>query len=99
MTSSLLQQHTGRQTCDSFPVNLMQELEHVYRAKAPAEEEEEAVMVSCGIVGYASFVSVILPEEETEPLSEAAFNMLLECSHSSSLPLSCTALNLLLFFR
>lgn len=97
MTSSLLQQHTGRQTCDSFPVNLMQELECVYRAKAPAEEE--AVMVSCGIVGYASFVSVILPEEETEPLSEAAFNMLLECSHSSSLPLSCTALNLLLFFR
>lgn len=92
MTSSLLQQHTGRQTCDSFPVNLMQELERVYRAKAPAEEEE-AVMVSCGIVGYASFVSVILPEEETEPLSEAA------CSHSSSLPLSCTALNLLLFFR
>lgn len=99
MTSSLLQQHTGRQTCDSFPVNLMQELERVYRAKAPAEEEEEAVMVSCGIVGYASFLSVILPEEETEPLSEAAFNMLLECSHSSSLPLSCTALNLLLFFR
>lgn len=99
MTSSLLQQHTGRQTCDSFPVNLMQELERVYRAKAPAEEEEEAVMVSCGIVDYASFVSVILPEEETEPLSEAAFNMLLECSHSSSLPLSCTALNLLLFFR
>lgn len=97
MTSSLLQQHTGRQTCDSFPVNLMQELERVYRAKAPAEEE--AVMVSCGIVGYASFVSVILPEEETEPLSEAAFNMLLECSHSSSLSLSCTALNLLLFFR